>query len=66
MGYKFDYLDGDVLQWSLTESGAEYAVDESYTPTIYVSAHRGARSRPHAPRFVTTPPSLTSASSKSE
>jgi DNA polymerase, archaea type len=30
-----------VLQWSLTESGAEYAVDESYTPTIHVSAHRG-------------------------
>ncbi len=39
MAYKFDYLDGEVLRWSLTESGAEYEVDESYTPTIYVSTH---------------------------
>ncbi|WP_458189102.1 type B DNA-directed DNA polymerase [Haladaptatus sp. NG-WS-4] len=39
MVYKFDYRDGTVLRWSLTESGAEYTVDESYTPTIYLSAH---------------------------
>ncbi|WP_227356355.1 type B DNA-directed DNA polymerase [Haladaptatus salinisoli] len=39
MAYKFDYLDGDVLRWSLTESGAEYEIDGSYAPTIYVSAH---------------------------
>ncbi|ODR83381.1 DNA polymerase I [Haladaptatus sp. W1] len=39
MAYKFDYLDGQVFRWSLTESGAEYTIDESYTPTLYVSAH---------------------------
>ncbi len=39
MVYKVDYLDGEVLRWSLTESGAEYEADGSYTPTMYVSAH---------------------------
>ncbi|EFW94229.1 DNA polymerase I [Haladaptatus paucihalophilus DX253] len=39
MVYKIDYVDGDVLIWSVTESGVECEVDESYTPTIYVSVH---------------------------
>lgn len=37
--YKIDYRDGNVLRWSLTDSGVECAVDDSYTPTLYVSAH---------------------------
>jgi DNA polymerase, archaea type len=36
---KIDYIDGDVLTWSVTETGVECEVDESYTPTIYVSVH---------------------------
>ncbi|WP_423743127.1 type B DNA-directed DNA polymerase (plasmid) [Haladaptatus sp. SPP-AMP-3] len=39
MVYKIDYVDGDVLRWSVTETGVECRVDESYTPTIYVSVH---------------------------
>jgi DNA polymerase, archaea type len=39
MVYKIDYVDGDVLRWSVTETGVECEVDESYTPTIYVSVH---------------------------
>ncbi|WP_227380216.1 hypothetical protein [Haladaptatus halobius] len=39
MVYKIDYVDGDVLRWSVTETGVNCEVDESYTPTIYVSAH---------------------------
>ncbi|WP_433626479.1 hypothetical protein [Halomicrococcus sp. NG-SE-24] len=39
MVYKVDYRDGDVLRWSLTDDGAEYAVDDGYAPTLYVSAH---------------------------
>ncbi|WP_276275155.1 type B DNA-directed DNA polymerase [Haladaptatus sp. QDMS2] len=39
MPFTFDYRDGDVLAWSLTDEGATYTRDESYTPTIYVSAH---------------------------
>ncbi|GKZ16055.1 type B DNA-directed DNA polymerase [Haladaptatus sp. T7] len=39
MVYKIDSVDGDVLTWSVTESGVECEVDESYTPTIYVSVH---------------------------
>ncbi|MFH5800856.1 type B DNA-directed DNA polymerase [Haladaptatus sp. CMAA 1911] len=39
MVYKIDYVDGDVLTWSVTETGVECEVDESYTPTIYVSVH---------------------------
>ncbi|WP_227357490.1 hypothetical protein [Haladaptatus salinisoli] len=39
MVYKIDYADGDVLTWSVTETGVECEVDESYTPTIYVSVH---------------------------
>jgi DNA polymerase, archaea type len=39
MVYKIDYVDGDVLTWSVTETGVTCEVDESYTPTIYVSVH---------------------------
>ena len=39
MVYKIDYVDGNVLTWSLTESDVSCEVDESYTPTIYVSVH---------------------------
>ena len=39
MPFTFDYLDGDVLVWSTTETGATYERDSSFTPTIYVSAH---------------------------
>jgi hypothetical protein len=39
MVYKIDYVDGNVLTWSATETGVECEVDESYTPTIYVSVH---------------------------
>jgi DNA polymerase, archaea type len=39
MVYKIDYVDGDMLKWSVTETGMECKVDESYTPTIYVSVH---------------------------
>jgi len=38
--YKFDYLDGDVLAWSLTDDGATVDRISDYTPTIYVSADR--------------------------
>ncbi|WP_435362344.1 type B DNA-directed DNA polymerase [Haloarchaeobius sp. DFWS5] len=41
MPFKFDFIDGDVYQWTAGENGATYEVDESYTPTLYVSAHRG-------------------------
>ncbi|MFC7203326.1 type B DNA-directed DNA polymerase [Haloferax namakaokahaiae] len=39
MGYKIDYLDGDVVRWSLTDDGATATRDGSYTPTLYVSVH---------------------------
>ncbi|WP_231189882.1 type B DNA-directed DNA polymerase [Haladaptatus sp. DYF46] len=39
MVHKIDYVDDDVLRWSVTETGVECEVDESYTPTIYVSVH---------------------------
>ena len=39
MVYKIDYVNGDVLTWSVTETGVSCEVDESYTPTIYVSVH---------------------------
>ncbi|RBI59821.1 DNA polymerase I [halophilic archaeon] len=39
MVYTIDYRDGDVLRWSLTDDGADYTVDDSYTPSLYVSAH---------------------------
>ena len=38
MPYKFDYCDGDVLAWSLTDEEAEVTRFESYTPTVYISA----------------------------
>ncbi|QCJ47232.1 type B DNA-directed DNA polymerase [Haloprofundus sp. MHR1] len=39
MPFKFDYLDGDVLEWSLTPNGVEVNRNSSYEPTIYISAH---------------------------
>ncbi|WP_129113174.1 type B DNA-directed DNA polymerase [Halegenticoccus tardaugens] len=39
MPFTFDYLDGDVLEWSVTPDGAECSRNASYEPTIYVSAH---------------------------
>jgi DNA polymerase, archaea type len=39
MVYKIDSVDGNVLIWSVTETGVSCEVDESYTPTIYVSVH---------------------------
>ena len=30
MVYKIDYVDGDVLRWSVTETGVKCEVDESY------------------------------------
>ncbi|WP_224271024.1 type B DNA-directed DNA polymerase [Haloprofundus salinisoli] len=39
MPFKIDYLDGDVLEWSLTPGGAEFTRNASYEPTIYISAH---------------------------
>ena len=42
MVYKIDYRGGDVLRWSLADDGAEYAVDDDYAPTLYVSAHGDA------------------------
>ncbi|WP_224450575.1 type B DNA-directed DNA polymerase [Haloprofundus salilacus] len=39
MSFKFDYLDGDVLEWSLTPEGADFTRNTSYEPTIYISAH---------------------------
>lgn len=38
MPYKFDYRDGDVLAWELTDDGATCERAENYTPTIHVSA----------------------------
>ncbi|SIR67845.1 hypothetical protein SAMN05421858_3298 [Haladaptatus litoreus] len=35
MVYKIDYVDGDVLRWSVTETDVNCAVDNSYTPLIY-------------------------------
>lgn len=37
MAYKFDYFDGDVIAWSVTDDGAVPTRIESYTPTIYVA-----------------------------
>ncbi|SFL45491.1 DNA polymerase I [Halogranum rubrum] len=39
MPFKIDYRDGDVLEWTLTDDGAEYVRNSSYTPTLYVSVH---------------------------
>ena len=36
MPYKFDYRDGDVVAWSLTDDGAVHTRIESYHPTIYI------------------------------
>ena len=53
MVYKIDYVDGDVLRWSVTETGVECEVDESYTPTIYVSVHGDGDFRRHVLHSVT-------------
>lgn len=50
MGYKFDYRDGDVLEWSLTSDGATATRVREYTPTIYVStdsAEKLGRAKEH-------------------
>ncbi|MDS0301191.1 type B DNA-directed DNA polymerase [Halogeometricum sp. S1BR25-6] len=39
MAYKIDFIDGTAIHWSLSDDGAIPTRDESYTPTIYVSAH---------------------------
>jgi DNA polymerase I len=52
MPFTFDFDDGDVLAWSLTDTGATAERITDYTPTMYVSAEsreRGALDdiRPH-------------------
>ena len=37
MAYKFDYRDGEVIAWSVTDDGAVPTRIKSYTPTIYVA-----------------------------
>ena len=37
MTYKFDYHDGEVIAWSVTDDGAVPTRIKSYTPTIYVA-----------------------------
>ncbi len=37
MTYKFDYRDGEVIAWSVTDDGAVPTRIKSYTPTIYVA-----------------------------
>ena len=37
MSYKFDYHDGDVIAWSVTDDGAVASRIDSYTPTIYIA-----------------------------
>jgi DNA polymerase I len=56
MPYKFDYRDGDVLAWELTDDGAAFERTEDYTPTIYVSAETDellATARRHLRGFPT-------------
>ena len=36
-GFTFDFDDGDVLEWSLTDAGATVERVSDYTPSIYVS-----------------------------
>ncbi|WP_306055536.1 type B DNA-directed DNA polymerase [Natronococcus wangiae] len=38
MPYKIDYLDGDILLWSLTEDGTTCEYVDDYTPSLYISA----------------------------
>ena len=38
MPYKFDFRDGDVIAWTLTDEGATPTWIDSYTPSIYVAA----------------------------
>ena len=42
MPYKIDYLEGDVIEWSLTSSGVEPTRNSEYTPSIYVSGESTA------------------------
>ena len=37
MAYKFDYRDGEVIAWSVTDDGAVTTRIKSYTPSIYVA-----------------------------
>ncbi|WP_266081013.1 hypothetical protein [Haladaptatus caseinilyticus] len=39
MIFKIDYFDYGVHLWSQTDSGVEYRIGKSYTPTVYISAH---------------------------
>ncbi|WP_267643510.1 type B DNA-directed DNA polymerase [Haloarchaeobius amylolyticus] len=55
MPYKFDFINGKVYQWTTTEDGATYEVDESYTPTLYVSAHKGRSLTEIEPTFSEHP-----------
>ncbi|MFB6130358.1 MAG: type B DNA-directed DNA polymerase [Salinigranum sp.] len=38
MPFKIDYVDGDVLTWSLTDDGATCDRDAAYAPAVYASA----------------------------
>ncbi|TYL36380.1 DNA polymerase I [Natronococcus pandeyae] len=38
MPYKIDYLDGEVLEWSLTKEGVTCEHITDYTPSLYISA----------------------------
>ncbi|WP_226040592.1 type B DNA-directed DNA polymerase [Natrinema sp. DC36] len=57
--YTVEFEDGTVREWTLTESGAEPAVVEDYTPSVFVSGPNDAladlRERLEAdPKVVTT------------
>ena len=41
MPYKFDFLDGDVLEWTTAAEGAAPTQVTDYTPTIYVGVRDG-------------------------
>ena len=41
MPYKFDFIDGDVVEWTTGAAGAEATQVEDYTPTIYVGVRDG-------------------------
>jgi len=41
MPYKFDFIDGDVVEWTTGAAGAEATRVTDYTPTIYVGVRDG-------------------------
>ena len=43
MPYKFDFFDGDVVEWSLVEDGAVAEDVSDYTPSFYVGVGDGDR-----------------------